>query len=215
MADILDRTRHEVEPRRAETLRRAVRLESFTLAYNVLEAVVGIVAGLAAGSIALIAFALDSVVESSSAGVLLWRLRTEGSGRRTSEEAERVAVRLVAIAFAALAVYVAAHAGYDLARGHRPEASSIGLVIAAVSVVVMPVLAWRKRLAGRALDSRALRADATQTQLCTYLSMFLLVGLGANAAFGWWWADPAAGLAIAAFAAKEARELWTTEDLCC
>jgi divalent metal cation (Fe/Co/Zn/Cd) transporter len=200
---------------RGERLERALVLEYLSLSYNVLEAAFGMVLGLAAGSVALVGFALDSVVESSSASILIWRLRSELTRRGTSEELERRSVRLVALAFFALAVYVAARSVYDLATGARPEESLGGLVLAAVSVVVMPVLAWRKRMAARKLNSRALQADSRQTTLCTYLSAFLLVGLGANALLGWWWADPVAGIAIAAVAVEEGRELWSTEDFCC
>lgn len=199
---------------RAEVLNAASRLEYFSLFWNVIETVVGLVAGLAAGSVALIGFALDSVVESSSASVLIWRIRSERKGHRTSEEAERRAVRLVAVAFFALAAYVGAQATLDLVRGEEPDESIIGIVLAAVSLVVMPVLAWRKRRAAVDMDSLAMQADASQTSLCTYISAFLLAGLGANAVLGWWWADPVAGLAIAALAANEGRELWTTEEFC-
>jgi divalent metal cation (Fe/Co/Zn/Cd) transporter len=203
-----------IEERRA-ALHRGLRLEYFTLAWNALEAIVGLAAGIAAGSVALVGFALDSVVEASSGGILLWRLRAEAHGDRPAEELERRAVRLVAIAFLALAAYVGGRAAYDLFAGSRPEESAVGIALAIVSLIVMPVLAWRKRVVARELDSRALHADSTQTTLCTYLSAILLFGLVTNAALGWWWADPIAGLGIAGFAAKEGRELWTTEDLCC
>jgi divalent metal cation (Fe/Co/Zn/Cd) transporter len=199
---------------RAGALRRGLVLEYFSLFWNVLETVVGMIAGLAAGSVALIGFALDSVIESSSAGVIIWRLRAEGSKDRDVESIERRAVRLIAIAFWALALYVAAQAVIDLVGNNRPEESSVGIVLALVSIVVMPVLAARKRSAARALDSRAMHADSSQTSLCTYISAVLLVGLGANVLLGWWWADPVAGLGIAALAAKEGHELWTTEDFC-
>ncbi len=172
------------------------------------------VAGIAAGSVALIGFALDSIVESSSAGVLIWRLRNEGSAKWDVESIERRAVRLVAAAFWALALYVGAKAAIDLVGKNEPEESAVGIGLAVVSLVVMPILAARKRLAARALDSRAMHADSSQTSLCTMISAFLLVGLGANAFLGWWWADPVAGLGIAALAAKEGHELWTTEDFC-
>jgi divalent metal cation (Fe/Co/Zn/Cd) transporter len=200
--------------RRAGLLRRALRLEYFSLAWNVLETVVGLVAGLAAGSVALVGFALDSVVESSSAGALVWRLRSEQHGGRTAEDVERRAVRIVAFAFFALAAYVGGRAVYDLVTGSRPEESVAGIVLALISLVVMPLLAARKRAMAKHLDSRALEADSNQTSLCTFISAFLLVGLGANALLGWWWADPVAGLAIAALAAREGRELWTTEHFC-
>lgn len=190
-------------------------LEYISLGWNVVETGVGIGAGIAAGSVALVGFGLDSVVEASSATILLWRLRTEQTGRRTAEEAERKAVRAVAVAFFALAAYIGIQAVFDLVTGRRPEESVLGIVLASVSLVVMPLLAWRKRAAARALDSRSLEADARQTTLCTYISAFLLVGLVANSLLGWWWADPLAGIAIAALAAREGRELWTTEDFCC
>lgn len=199
---------------RADRLRKGLRLEYFSLIWNVLETFVGMAAGIAAGSVALVGFALDSVVESSSAGVLIWRLRAEGSGERDVEEIERRAVRLVAAAFWALATYVGAKAGFDLVQQNRPEESPVGIVLAVVSLIVMPVLAARKRSAARDLDSRAMHADSSQTSLCTYISAVLLFGLVANALLGWWWADPVAALGIAGLAAKEGHELWTTEDFC-
>lgn len=200
---------------RSQRLKRGLFLEYFSLGWNVLETVVGLLAGLAAGSIALVGFALDSVAEASSAGVLIWRLRAERGGSHSSEEAERKAIRLVAIAFLGLAAYVGGRASYDLATRVRPEESTVGIVLALVSLVVMPLLAWRKRVVAKELDSRSLQADAKQTTLCTYISAFLLVGLAANSLFGWWWADPLAGLAIAGLAAREGVELWRTEDICC
>ncbi|MBA3431431.1 MAG: cation transporter [Actinobacteria bacterium] len=199
---------------RAHHLKRGLGLEYFSLGWNFLETFVGMVAGVAAGSIALIGFGLDSVVESSSAAVLIWRLRNEGSAKWDVESIERRAVRLVSVAFWALAAYVGSKAVIDLIGGNRPEESAVGIVLAVVSLIVMPVLASRKRASARALDSRALHADSSQTSLCTYISALLLVGLVANAWLGWWWADPVAGLGIAALAAKEGHELWTTEDFC-
>ncbi|MFP5298317.1 MAG: cation diffusion facilitator family transporter [Actinomycetota bacterium] len=199
---------------RGPLVREALRLEYFSLVYNVLETVVGFVAGIAAGSVALIGFALDSVVESSSATVLIWRLRNEGSARWDIESIERRAVRLVAMAFWALALYVGIQATLDLIGEKRPDESPVGIALALASVVVMPILAAHKRKAARQIDSRALHADSSQTSLCTYISVFLLVGLVANAWLGWWWADPAAGICIALLAAKEGYELWTTEDFC-
>lgn len=190
-------------------------MEYFTIGWNTLEAAVGVTFGMLAGSVALVAFALDSVVEASSGGILLWRLRAEGSGGRPAEEVERRAIRLVAVAFLALAAYVGVRAALDLFSETRPDESPVGIALAVVSLIVMPVLAWRKQVVAKELDSRALQADSTQTTLCTYLSAILLFGLVANAWFGWWWADPIAGLGIAVFAAKEGRELWTTKDLCC
>lgn len=199
---------------RRERLNRGLRLEYFSLAWNFLETFVGMAAGIAAGSVALIGFALDSVVESASAATLIWRLRSEGEGKWDVETVERRAVRLVAVAFWALALYIAGKAIVDLAAQDRPEGSIVGIVLAVVSLIVMPLLAARKRAAARELDSRAMHADSSQTTLCTYISAVLLFGLAANASLGWWWADPVAALAIAGLAAKEGHELWTTEDFC-
>lgn len=200
---------------REAALAEGFRLEFFSVSWNILEVAVGMVAGLAAGSVALIGFALDSVAEASSAAVLLWRIRAERGSGRTAEDVERKAVRLVSIAFFVLAGYVGVRAIWDLATQSRPEESIPGIVLALVSLIVMPILARQKGRVARRLDSRSLQADSRQTVLCTYLSAFLLVGLASNSAFGWWWADPVAGLAIAVIAANEGRELWRTEDFCC
>lgn len=200
---------------RGTHLRRGLNLAYLSIFYNVIEAVVGIVLGIGAASVALIGFGLDSVVESSSAGVVIWRLRAESHGGRSSEDVERRAVRLVAMAFFALAAYVGVRGVHALVTGARPDESVPGIVLAIVSIIVMPLLAWRKRIAARALDSRSVQADSVQTMLCTYLSVFLLLGLVANALWGFWWADPAAGLAIAGIATKEGVELWRTKDFCC
>jgi divalent metal cation (Fe/Co/Zn/Cd) transporter len=207
--------RHDIAPARKDQLRSGLRLEYLSLAYNLLEAAVGVAAGLAAASVALVGFGLDSVVESSSAAILTWRLAAEQRGARSAEEVERRAVRFVAVAFFALAAYVGARGLMALATQSEPEQSTVGLVLAAVSLVVMPLLARLKRNKARELNSRALEADSRQTTLCTYLSAFLLVGLGANAALGWWWADPVAGLAIAGVAVREGLELWREQDFCC
>jgi divalent metal cation (Fe/Co/Zn/Cd) transporter len=185
------------------------------MTWNAIEAAIGLVAGIAAGSVALVGFALDSVVEASSGGILLWRLRSEAHGGRPTEDVERRAIRLVAVAFLALAAYVGGRAAFDLFSQTRPQESPVGIGLAIASLIVMPILARRKNIVARELDSRALQADSTQTTLCTYLSAILLFGLVTNALFGWWWADSIAGLGIAAFAAKEGGELWTTKDLCC
>ncbi len=200
---------------RRTSLTRGLRLEYFTITWNAIEALVGMAAGIAAGSVALVGFALDSIVEASSGSILLWRLRAEAHGGRPAEEVERRAIRLVAVAFLALAAYVGGRAVFDLISQSRPDESQVGIGLAVVSLIVMPILARRKNIVARELDSRALQADSTQTTLCTYLSAILLFGLVTNALFGWWWADPVAGLGIAAFAGEEGRELWTTKDLCC
>jgi len=178
------------------------------------EAAVGAGAGVAARSAVLVAFALDSIVEMGSGGVLVWRLRAERAGRSV-EEIEWRAIRGVAIAYMALAGYVAVHAAVDLLTGFHPETSRVGIGLAVVALVAMPFLAWRKRVAARALDSRSMLGDAKQAMLCASLSAVLLVGLVANALVGWWWADPVAAIGIAALAAREGYELWTTEDVCC
>lgn len=200
---------------RLDDLDRGLRLEYFSIVWNVAEAVVGIIAGVMAGSVALLGFALDSVAESSSAGILIWRLHSERRGTRTADSAERLAIRLVAVAFFALALYIAVRAVYQLVLEIHPDKSLVGLMLAVVSVIGMPVLAAMKRKAARRLDSRSLQADSRQTMLCTYMSFFLLAGLAANSLFGLWWADPVAALGIAALAVREGRILWTTEDLCC
>ncbi|HVE91583.1 MAG TPA: cation transporter [Actinomycetota bacterium] len=196
-------------------LRRGLRLEWFAISWNVVETGVGLWAGLAAGSVALVGFALDSVVEASCAAVLIWRLSTEASGRRTHEEAERGAIGAVAVAFFLLAGYIGVRSVSDLLSGARPEESLPGMALAGVSLVVMPVLAHLKRKSAAELGSRSMHADSRQTTLCTYLSAVLLAGLAANALFGWWWADPAAGLVVAALAAREGQELWSTRNVCC
>lgn len=192
---------------RGAALRRAQRLEVASLAYNLIETFVGLAAGIAAASTALIAFGLDSVMESLSAGVLLWRLRSEATLRRTGEEAESRALRPVALAFLALAAYIGVTAVVDLVSGHQPEESSVGIALAAVSLVVMPWLALAKTRVATELGSRTMHADSTQTWLCAALSGFLLLGLTANALLGWWWADPVSALGIGLIAANEGREL--------
>lgn len=195
-------------------LRRGLRLEYFTIGWNFLEAIVGMVAGAMAGSISLVAFALDSVVEASSGAVLVLRFRAERSGGNP-EELERKALRRVGLAFLALAAYVAFRAAQNLVTRAQPDESPLGIGLAVVSLIVMPVLAGHKRRLSHQMQSRALEADSTQTNLCTYLSAILLLGLLANSLLGWWWADPVAALGIAGFAAKEGRELFADEDPCC
>ncbi|HYI44003.1 MAG TPA: cation transporter [Actinomycetota bacterium] len=199
---------------RSLDLQRGLRLEYFSLGYNAFEAFVGIAAGVLAGSVALIGFGLDSIVEGASALILVWRLRSERSNARTSEEAEVRAVRLVAIAFLVLAAYVGVNACIELVRATRPDPSPVGMGLALVSLIIMPVLAKRKRDLARELDSRSMEADSKQTILCTYLSAVLLFGLLTNSLFGWWWADPIAALVIAGLAASEGIELWRHRDVC-
>src|SRR3954468_1273113 len=172
--------------------RRAQWLAGASVAYNVLEAVVAVAAGLVAGSVALIGFGLDSVVEVSSGVIILWQFR-----HRMPESRERRALRLMAVAFFALAAYVTVESVRALFFGGEPDASPVGIGLAIASLIIMPFLSWAQRRTGRALGSHAVIADSTQTLLCTYLSAVLLVGLVLNATLGWGWADPLAGLVIA------------------
>jgi divalent metal cation (Fe/Co/Zn/Cd) transporter len=187
---------------------RAVRVELFTVGWNALEAVVALTAGAVAGSVALIGFGLDSVVEVSAALVVLWQFFG------IPEERERRALRIIGGCFFALAAYVAFASLHDLLTRSEPESSVVGIVLTAVSLVVMPLLARAKTTIGREIGSRSLIADSGQTRLCVYLSAVTLVGLACNATLGWWWADPAAALVIAAIAVREGREAWRG-DTCC
>lgn len=191
-------------PDQAEPLRqRAIRLEYFTIAWNTLEAVVAITAGWLAGSIALVGFGLDSIIETASGAALLWRLRQRGD---LEAAAESRALRFVGLTFFALAAYVTYESVRDLRGSQRPEESLLGIALAAVSLVVMPLLGRAKRRLARRLGSRALAADGMETYLCSYLSFALLLGLGANAWLGWWWADPVAALLMVAFMVREGVE---------
>jgi divalent metal cation (Fe/Co/Zn/Cd) transporter len=189
--------------------RIALGLAWATIAWNTVEAVVAIAAGAAASSIALVGFGLDSMVEVLSAGVIVWQMT-----RPVPEEREAQALRLIALSFVALAGYVIMQASVDLVQRHEPEASSVGIVLAVASLIVMPLLAWLKRRNGRRLGSMSVVADSSQTVLCTYLSAVLLVGLVLNATVGWWWADPLAALVNAALALREAGEAWRGEHCC-
>jgi len=195
-------------------LRRALRLEYLTVGWNLVEGVVAIAAALAAGSVALFGFGIDSFVESASGSVLIWRLLAErgATDEDRIEHVERRAQRLVAASLVLLATYIAWDSVTSLLAGERPEPSLVGIVLASVSLVVMWWLARQKRRVGIALGSRAMTADAFQTDACFWLSLFLLVGIGANALFGFWWADPLAALGMTAFIGREALEAWRGED---
>ena len=202
---------------RPAAVRRARRLNVVTIAWNGVEGVVAVLAGVAAGSVSLIGFGLDSAIEVSAAVILALHLRREGAGA-CMQESDRRATRAIAVSFALLAAYVAVESVRDLLTAGRPDVSVPGLVMATLSLLVMPWLARAKRRLAPALGSRAVEADATQTNLCAMLSGVLVVGLGANAIAGWWWADPLAGLAIAVIAAREAVVAWraeSLEDTCC
>jgi len=188
--------------------RRALALAWLTVVWNVVEAVVAIAAGRAAGSLALIGFGLDSTIEVASAFVIIWQF----SG--LDEEREQRALRLIALSFFALAVYVTAQAGFNLFAGDQAESSTVGIALAVASLIVMPIIATAKRSTGRQMGSATVTADSQQTWLCTYLSVVLLVGLLLNATLGWWWADPLAALVIAALAIREGREAWRGDDCC-
>lgn len=206
-----------VPPLRAAALRRARALTWLTIAWNVVEGAVALAAGVVAGSVSLVGFGLDSAIEVSASAVLAWRLAQEGSdGCRAGDD--RRATRAIALSFGALAVYVWAVAVSDLVGRHRPEASPVGLVLVSVSLLVMPYLARAKRRQAVPLGSQAVVAEASQTSLCALLSGMVLVGLAANAALGWWWADPAMALVVGALAATEAVRTWRAEaleDTCC
>src|SRR4029453_16044925 len=178
-----------VDLRETDT-RRGRRFEYFTLGWNLTEAVVGIGAGVIAGSIALVGFGVDSIIESFSGASLLWRLQSHETGERR----EQLALKLVGISFFVLAAYVAVDAVKTLVQREPPHASIVGVCLAAVSIVVMPLLARAKRRVAARLNSRALVADSRQTDLCAYLSGILFVGLVLNALFGWWWADSIAAI---------------------
>jgi divalent metal cation (Fe/Co/Zn/Cd) transporter len=197
-------------PARRTVLRRRIRLlVAATITYNVIEAVVAITAGTLASSAALIGFGLDSIVEVASAAAVAWQFSATDHERR-----EKVALRVIALSFFVLAAYVTVDAVRALAGAGEAEHSTPGLILAGLSLVIMPFLSAAQRRAGRELGSASAVADSKQTLLCTYLSAVLLVGLALNSAFGWSWADPIAALVIAAVAVKEGREAWRG-DTCC
>lgn len=188
--------RGSLGPHQAAAVRRGTLLEYLTIGWNSIEALVAIAAGLFAGSIALVGFGFDSVIESLSGAIILWRLAA-------GEHRERLALRLVGASFIVLAAYVGIEAARTLYLQAPPERSYVGIAVAALSLVVMPLLAREKRKVSRELNSGALMADSKQTDLCAYLSAILLGGLVLNAAFGWWWADPVAGLAMVPLIIRE------------
>jgi divalent metal cation (Fe/Co/Zn/Cd) transporter len=195
---------------RSQQLRRGIVLEYLTIGWNLVEGVIAVVAGGISGSIALLGFGIDSFIESSSGGILLWRLRAEHRGRR-AEEVERKALRLVGVSFFLLAAYVAFDSIKSLVGREGPERSVVGIAVAVVSLIVMPWLAHAKRKAAGELNSAALRADSRQTSLCAYLSVILLGGLLLNALLGWWWADPVAALCMIPIIVKEGYEAFHGE----
>ncbi|MDT8070708.1 MAG: cation transporter [Terriglobia bacterium] len=201
---------------RQAALVRGRRLEYLTVGWNSLEAIASIVAGLLAGSIALVGFGLDSVIETSSGAALLWRLsHANERNADTRERAERVALRIVGASFLALAAYVGYQAAKDLWTREVPEHSIPGIIIAALSLIAMPLLARAKRKVARTLNSNALHADSRQTDLCAYLSAILLGGLLLNFLLGWWWADPVAGLIMVPIIIREGIEALKGDPCAC
>lgn len=196
--------------------RRAITLVVATMLYNVIEAVVALWSGAAAESIALFGFGLDSVIETAAAAVLLWRLWVEarGADAETIESTERHVRHFVGGTFLALALYVTVHSGWTLWTADAPEESLVGIILAAASLVIMPLVSWGKLRAAGEIGSAALRAEAKETLACSYLSFALLLGLIANAAAGWWWADPVAALLMVPWLVKEGREGLNAEECC-
>ncbi|RIX30451.1 cation transporter [Amnibacterium setariae] len=198
-------------PASAAPARAAVTLSIFTIAYNVVEGVVALVAGAAAGAVSLVGFGLDSGIEVASAAVVLVRLLADLRGREPDERAERIALRLIAGTFFALAAYLLVDGVVALVSAERPDTSVVGIVLTALSIVVMPLLAAAKRRVGLRLGSALVVADAAETRLCALLSVSTFAGLLAFALLGWTWLDPVAGFVIAAFAVLEGREAWEGE----
>lgn len=189
--------------------RRAQLLAGASVSYNLVEAVIAISAGTIAGSVALVGFGLDSIVEVASGLIILWQFR-----HKLPETRERRALRLIGLSFFALAAYVGSESVRALLDRSTPDTSTVGIGLAIASLIVMPLLSRAQRRTGRALGSNAVVADGTQTLLCTYLSAVLLVGLVLNATLGWFWADPLAGLVIAAVAVREGIQAWRGQGCC-
>jgi divalent metal cation (Fe/Co/Zn/Cd) transporter len=198
--------------RRGVLVRRVRFMVAATITYNVIEAVVAITAGTVASSGALVAFGLDSVIEVASAGAVAWQF--SATGQEAVQLREKTTLRIIAMSFFALAAYVSVDSLRALTGTAEAGHSTVGLVLAMVSLAVMPGLSYAQRRAGRELGSASAVADSKQTLLCTYLSAVLLVGLAVNSLFGWGWADPVAALVIAAVAVKEGRQAWRGETCC-
>jgi divalent metal cation (Fe/Co/Zn/Cd) transporter len=196
---------------RLRLVRRAKLLARFGLGWHGIEAAVAIAAGIVAGSVALVGFGADSLIESVAGVVLLWRF---AASRESSAAAERRAQRLIGVSFYVLAAYIAVVAARALAGAHHPDVSWVGIGLAGVTLVTMPPLAMAKARVGENLNSSATKSEGRQNMVCAYLSAALLVGLGANAVAGWWWADPVTALAIAAVAVREGREAWRGNACC-
>jgi divalent metal cation (Fe/Co/Zn/Cd) transporter len=195
---------------------RALRLEYLTVGWNVVEGLVAVAAALAAGSIALLGFGIDSLVETTSGAILIWRLRAERQARdrEAVERLDRRAHMLVGLSLFLLAAYVAFEAAKALITGERPEPTVVGIAVTSVSMAVMWWLARAKRRTAVALGSRALEADSFQATACWWLSLITLAGIGLNAVVGWWWADPVSAVGMTYFLVREGREAWRGEDCC-
>jgi divalent metal cation (Fe/Co/Zn/Cd) transporter len=200
----------------AKTRTIALWLVIATLAYNLVEAGAALWSGFEAGSIALVGFGLDSVIEAVAASALLWRLwhGMRGASQELLSELDDRVLKIVGATFIALAVYIVAQAGWSLWTQAQPEESAVGIIIAVASVIIMPLVAWGKIRAARKLESRALEAEAKETLACAWLSVALLIGLAANAALGWWWADPLAALVMVPWIVREGLEGLEGEDCC-
>jgi divalent metal cation (Fe/Co/Zn/Cd) transporter len=206
----------EVSRIHARNLRAGITVEWLTIGWMTVETVVSIGAGIVAGSVALLAFGIDSVIELVSGGVLLWRLRVEQDGAQLAavERAEHLASKIVGWSLVALAVYVVGHAGYALVVHAEPDSSPLGIAVAAAALLVMPMIVRTKRRVAATINSPALEGDAACGVVCAYMAGTLLVGLGLRAIFGWWWADPVAALGLVYFIAREAREALISEHGC-
>ena len=198
---------------RASQVKRGRRLEYFTIIYNSLEGIIAIVAGVVAGSIALVGFGFDSLIEVTSGVALLWRLHSDADESRR-ERMESVTLRIVGICFILLALYVSYASIKSLVRHEAPNESRPGIILAIVSLIVMPLLVRAKRRVARSISSKALMADSKQTEQCTYLSAILLGGLLLNALVGWWWADPVAAIVMVPIIVKEGIEGLRGETCC-
>lgn len=202
---------------RPALLRRGLRLEYISLSWNLIEGAVAIVAGIIAGSVALIGFGVDSFVESTSAAVIIWRILAETRNRAEPEKVfaiERWAQRFVALSLTVFGIYLLFESSSAIVFKEQPEVSHTGIVLAVLSLGVMWWLARSIRRVGQELHSHAIEADSTQTLACWWMSVSLLVGLGLNALFGWWWADPIAGIVISGLMFREAKGTWAGKDCC-
>jgi divalent metal cation (Fe/Co/Zn/Cd) transporter len=206
-------TRISEQPGREMLVRRGKLLEYLTISYNGLEGLIAVISGLLAGSIALVSFGFDSLIEVSSGLALVWRLRSDLHEARR-ERVEAITLRIVGVCFMLLAVYILYDAGKSLLRHEEPEKSVIGIGLTIASITIMPLLTRAKRKVGKGINSAAMMADAKQTELCAYLSAITLGGLILNAILGWWWADPVAALIMVPIIAKEGVEALRGEACC-